>query len=122
MSNLWTRLAGRKQPAEPPPTDNADAPAPVANGDAAPRGMSLQAGPGFPETQDVAQENEAFEELEAALSKPRRGWRERLSGSGLATGSSSFTRRSRNAVRSAAASANSRLCMRRRRSSINSVV
>ena len=90
MSNLWTRLAGRKQPAEPPPTDNADAPAPVANGDAAPRGMSLQAGPGFPETQDVAQEDEAFEELEAALSKPRRGWRERLSGSGFAKGLSSL--------------------------------
>ncbi len=91
MPNLWTRLAGRKQRDEPlPPSGDVDAATPEASGDAALSGMPLRAEPTLPETAEQARQDAAPAEMETASGKPRRGWRERLSGSGFARGLTSL--------------------------------
>ena len=91
MPDLWTRLAGRNQGAEPlPPPEEADGATPAVNEDAAPQSMTTRPDGGAPETTYVAEAGATLEEPGAASAKPRRGWRERLSGSGFARGLSSL--------------------------------
>jgi fused signal recognition particle receptor len=91
MPNLWTRLAGRKQHAEPfPPPEDTQAATPAAKEEAAPQSIPPHPERGVPEVADMTEAGLAPGEPEAASAKPRRGWRERLSGSGFARGLSSL--------------------------------
>jgi fused signal recognition particle receptor len=85
MPNLWTRLAGRNPRAEPlPRSPDADESTSIPDEDTS--------SPSIPGRQESALPNVAAgpDDLITAETKPRRGWRERLSGSGFSRGLSSL--------------------------------
>ncbi|MGH8115014.1 MAG: signal recognition particle-docking protein FtsY [Rhodanobacteraceae bacterium] len=93
MPNLWTKLAGRKQNAEPLPTPSgADESKPGADEDASSQRIPARPESGPPAWQDPVLPNMAAspDDLSVSGARPRRGWRERLSGSGFARGLSSL--------------------------------
>ena len=89
MPNLWTKLAGRKPRPDPPPAPPDIPPA----GQPWPRPtVTSRTHAGPPTLPETPLPNMATspDDLMASATLPRRGWRERLSGSGFARGLSSL--------------------------------